>query len=84
MTLNHAPRAVGLPERQMDHGGIRTLIPWVQARCPAVGRRARYFFQALREGFEPSSPTFGGSRSDPIELPQHMIQAGFEPAPGRF
>jgi hypothetical protein len=75
VTLNHAPRAVGLPElptSSMDRGGIRTLISWVQTKCPAIGRRAHYAVQALREGIEPSTSTFGGSRSGPVELQQHI------------
>src|SRR5439155_17645470 len=80
VTLIHAPLPVGLPERIVFQrfqrsGSWRDSNPHLlganQASC-RVGRRTRFFKPALREGFEPSSPAFGGPCSDPIELPQQI------------
>ena len=60
------------PFTSVDPGGIRTLISWVQTRGPSDWTTDP-FLSALREGFEPSSSTFGGLRSDPIELPQQTF-----------
>lgn len=75
--LKHAPLPIGLPKHQLLSAGVEPegfepSSPGCKPSILPARRRPRVFsIAALREGFEPSSSTFGGSRSDPIELPQH-------------
>jgi len=93
VTLDHAPLpswATEASQPSMDAGGSRTLVTWLQARSPTVGRRALRL-ALLAQDRARSSRCEKGSNLQPrpsegralILLSYrnpYMVQAGFEPA----